>query len=47
MIKNTLALLSLLILGTNFAQDQSSFSLTQAEDFGVNNNEKMKNDQFY
>ncbi|MEP5071181.1 MAG: TolC family protein [Crocinitomicaceae bacterium] len=43
MIKNTLALLSLLILGTTFAQDQSSFSLTQAEEFGVNNNEKMKN----
>lgn len=39
-------LLTLLILASAiplFAQDQTSFSLLEAEDFGVNNSEKMKN----
>lgn len=37
-----LAVLSFTALSVT-AQDQSSFSLTEAEEYGVNNNEKMKN----
>lgn len=43
MIRKRLFLLSLLVAGFVNAQDQATFSLDQAEDYGVNNNEKMKN----
>ena len=38
-------LIAILFLGTFsvWSQDQTSFSLAEAEEFGVNNNEKMKN----
>lgn len=48
-IYNTRTRRSLLMLGgliltsVSYAQDQSSFSLSEAESYGVNNNEKVKN----
>ena len=42
-MRKTLILVSLFFAFAANAQDQTTFSLMQAEEYGVNNNEKMKN----
>ncbi|UKN01950.1 TolC family protein [Paracrocinitomix mangrovi] len=42
-MNKTLAFVLMLISAFSFAQEQTSFSLKEAEDYGINNNEKVKN----